>query len=184
MPLPYWQQRDVLRLLLADVELRVADGRLGFEVAIGKLRELIALPPSCPEGWNIIQHQSAGIPTDGSQVELYLSPEQKRGGGEMGGAILARLQSSREPPLAADAYDYYAADFSRIPRSWEVKPGEWRFVAFARTKFCDSDGRVCVRALCCNGGRWYRHFGRLEDYWDARHFVAVLARSSPQSRGL
>lgn len=128
--------------------------------------------PFLPEGWKVESHKKGGsLEWDPTKVKLHLSPNQQNGKCINGNKLREELVN--EPVLNANVSDYLLAHPESIPEEWKGK-----YVFFWGTIYRRSDGRLYVRDLYFDDGRWYWGCGWLDDDWDSAHPAACSQVSS------
>ncbi|MEK7642999.1 MAG: hypothetical protein AAB372_00920 [Patescibacteria group bacterium] len=125
--------------------------------------------PFTPDGWKVEEHKKGGQFEWGpAKVSLHLSPNQKDGKVIEGNKL--RKELAREPMLNANVLDYFLANQYLIPEEWKGKA-----VFFWGTIYRRSGGRLFVRCLYFDGGRWDWSCSWLDDDWDDIGPAARLA---------
>jgi hypothetical protein len=129
--------------------------------------------PYVPKGWKVDEHQKGGaFPWDASNVELYLDPGQQGSNYIQGNELRTRLVG--KPVLNANVLDYLLANPHLIPYEWKMdESGNIRYIFFWGTVYRSSGGRLLVRCLCWDGGRWDWNSLGLVRFWDI-DFPAAL----------
>jgi len=137
-----------------------------------KRRELVidlGADPFIPEGWEKVQHQSEGLWTwNPEEVELFISPEQTKGGRIQGHKLRKLLVGKRV--LNANVLDYLLEHQELIPESWK---GGYTF--FFGTIYRGLDGKLCVRCIFEGGSKWDWNSVWIEGSFCSNFPVAVLA---------
>lgn len=125
-----------------------------------------------PERWSVEEHKK-GDPWkwNPAEVELYIS-ESQRDGKTIGGNEL-RKELEGKSVLNANVLDYLLANPYLIPEEWKRK-----VIFFWGTIYRDTDGRLCVRYLRWDGGRWNWNWRWLENDWNENNPAALRASSS------
>jgi len=124
--------------------------------------------PFVPSGWKVEEHQKGGQwKFDAAQIELYLADAQKKGTIE--GNKLRKLLAGKLV-LNACVLDYLLAHRELIPEEWKGKA-----IFFWGTIYRSSGGRLYVRCLCWDGGRWSWGYYWLGIGWDGDDPAALRA---------
>ena len=142
------QSEDKLRQVLSFV-------RGHAEVmAIAHVIDCDADPLIPYDGWKVEEHRKSGQFTwDPDAVSLHLSPSQQEGKCIEGNKL--RQEMANKPCLNANVLDYLLRHPHLIPESWKVdERGNTRYVYFWGTIYRRTDGNLCVRFLCFDGGHW------------------------------
>jgi hypothetical protein len=176
-----------------DLFRRVRDGSLPIERVMHALQQIIegnfdGLPqtglnrlidadaqPYIPDGWAIEEHQKGGeIEFDPKKVEFYLSPNQTGDQSVNGKKLREELKGKKV--LNACVLDHLMANTNLIPESWKQDgDGNTRYIYFWGTVYRVSDGDLCVRYLCWDGGQWSWRCYALADDWRSQRPAAVSA---------
>lgn len=103
---------------------------------------------------------------------LHLEPEQKES--HLNGTIIAeRLKVNG---LSSSVLDYLLENTKEIPKDWKGK-----YVYFWGTIFRYADGRLYVRCLVWDDGKWQAYYDWLDDDFDGSNPAAVSASMSSDS---
>lgn len=109
--------------------------------------------PHVPSDWDLKEggcHKKGGqIEWDPKKIQLYLSEQQKNG--RIDGNNL-RKELENHPVLNANVLDYLLKHPELIPEEWKGK-----YVFFWGTIYRYLDGRLCVRYLFWDEGKWVRN---------------------------
>jgi len=123
--------------------------------------------PYLPNNWKVVEHRRTGqLEWDPTKIFPYLSDQQKEGGVIRG--LKLREELKGKPVLNANVLDYLLAHPELIPEDWKDKA-----VFFWGTIYRDSDGRLCVRYLIWDDGRWNRRYHWLDNGWNASSPAAL-----------
>jgi hypothetical protein len=140
--------------------------------------------PLVPEGWSVEEHKKGKVAKlerrgdelylDGKKIELWLSKPQKKGN-VIGGNDL-RKEVSKRSVINANLPEYLLKNPHLIPDAWKKdEKGNTIYIFFWGTVCRFSDGRLDVRYLYWDGGKWTMYYGWLDGVWDSRGPAAVLA---------
>ena len=162
---------DDVTKLRTSPHLAMIRGLVRGQVEVTVTKHIIDLDadPFIPDGWGVVEHQKGGqFEWDPANVSLYLSPNQRDGKVIKGDKLREELKG--EPVCNANLLDYLLVNPQLIPDEWKSKA-----VFFWGTIYRRSDGRLCVRDLYWDGGRWLSDFYWLEFDWYGSNPAAVLA---------
>src|SRR3989344_6007829 len=131
--------------------------------------------PFVPDGWKVEEHKKGGqIDFDPAQVLFHLSTGQMGDKSIKGNEL--RKELADEPVLNANVLDYLLAHSDLIPEEWKTDTkGNTCYIFFWGTIYRYSDGRLCVRYLFWNDGRWDWGRSWLDDYWFSLDPAALRA---------
>jgi len=104
-------------------------------------------------GWVKVEKRKDGLYIDGRKVVLYLSERQKNGQTIKGYEL--REEVSGKLVLHPNILDALLEHSHLIPEDWKKdENGNTRYILFWAVIFRDSGGRLCVRSLHWDGGKW------------------------------
>jgi len=150
-----WDNRDLKRLCEGDMLTRLLPVVRGL-AEVNQVTHIIDCDadPFVPEGWTVEDHQKDGqITWDPSTFTFYLSKQQLGDKCIEGNKL--RKELAKEPTLNACLLDYLLDRPHLIPEEWKKdQNGNTRYIYFWKTIYRYSDGDLCVRCLCFDGGRW------------------------------
>ena len=165
-----WTNQEIKRLCEGDVLANVRNVLRGY-ATIATVEHVIDCDanPFVPKGWGVEEHHEGGhFKWNVPQVQLFLS-EGQRGGNVLEGNKL-RKELAGKPVLNANVLDYLLANPHLIPEEWKGK-----YVFFWGTVYRSSDGRLFVRCLDWDGGRWGWICYWLDDVWRGINPAALCA---------
>jgi hypothetical protein len=166
-----WTLAEVDKLCEGDVLAQHRKVLLGH-AAIAVPEHLIDCDanPFTPNGWKVEEHQKGGqFDWSADSVKFHLDPGQQDGKYIEGNKL--RKQLSGKPVLNANVLDYLLKNPDLIPEDWKKdEKGNTRYIFFWGTIYRRSVGRLCVRYLYCDDGRWS---------WRSRWLVSGWGGGSP-----
>lgn len=152
---------DLKRLCEGDMLSQVRRVLLGH-ASIVVPEHLIDLDadPFVPDGWKVEEHRKGGqFKWNAAKVALYLSKKQQNGKWIEGHKLREELKG--RSVFNANLLDYLLKNPHLIPEEWKGK-----YVFFWGTVYRYSDGYLCVRCLCWDGGRWDWDYYWLDRDWN------------------
>ncbi|MFZ4648250.1 MAG: hypothetical protein ACOYMB_01290 [Patescibacteria group bacterium] len=136
-----WTNQDIKTLSEGSVLRRVL-AFINGNVGISYPEHIIDCDaaPSEPEGLTLVSHKKGGLFKYNSNIQLYLSSRQRKGGLSTGNEIRGELENS--PVLNANVLDYLYHYPELIPESWDGLT-----IFFWGTIYRNEFGSLCVRYL-------------------------------------
>lgn len=144
---------------------------IGGESKTSKLNaiDLDAAPRIPYDGWNVESHTKGGqFHWNKDKVKLHLSPNQMDGKAIEGNKL--RKELAGLPVMNANVLDYLLDHPHLIPEEWKGNA-----VFFWGTIYRNPDGRLYVRYLVWNDGRWEHDYGWLDRGWGSSRPALVSA---------
>jgi len=131
--------------------------------------------PWTKDGWTVEEHQKGGQwKFDAKEIELFLSGNQKGDKYVEGNKL--RKELAKKPVFNANVLDYLLANPHLIPEEWKQdEQGNTRYIFFWGTVYRDRLGRLYVRCLSWDDGRWDWGSRWLGRRWDGHNPAAVRA---------
>ncbi len=175
------KKEEIARLANEDILRNFRNVLLGYSEIkpIERLIDCDADPDpdlSILKGWTVVEHRKDGVlkwdPVEqGKEKCLYLSKRQ-RNGRVIGGNDL-RKEIEGKPVLNANVLDWLLKEENQhlIPEFWKSK-----VVFFWGTIYRDPAGRLSVRCLNWDGGRWRWGWDWLEGAWHDQLPAALRAQ--------
>ena len=116
--------------------------------------------PMAPDGWEVKEHEKGGKwKWDSAQVSLHPF-KREQDATETAGMLF----------LNATELDYLLVNPRLIPEEWKDKT-----IVFRGTRYCDSSGRLFVRAIYWQDGEMWNSYNLLDGDWDGDCFDALRA---------
>jgi hypothetical protein len=131
-------------------------------VKIKHVIDLDANPLIPYNGWEVNSHKKGGkFVWNPTKVHLFLSERQKEGESVEGNKLMIELE--KHQVFNANLLDYLLEHPNLIPEEWKVNSeGQTNYIFFWGTIYRDSDGDLCVRSLCFDGGHWQASYHWLD----------------------
>ena len=122
------------------------------------------------DGWKVEEHKKGGqFAWNPAKVALFLSKKQQDGNSIEGNKL--RKEMNDQTVYNANLLDYLLDNPHLIPEDWKGKA-----VFFWGTIYRVSDGRLYVRCLIWNGGRWEQAIFWFGNDFDSDNPSAVAAK--------
>ncbi len=167
-----WSADDVTKLGQAKSEQHLAfRDVLNGRAVISYPQHLIDCDalPYCPDGWEVVEHRKHGqLQWDPTRIRLHLSKKQMDGKVIEGNKLRKELEGL--PVMNANVLDYLLKHTELIPDEYKGKA-----VFFWGTIYRRSDGRLYVRCLFWDGGKWDWRYRWLGYGFDGSNPAAVSA---------